>query len=195
MPRINHRWYWTQIFADSLTAAQTVSTDQLSTANLATDTVSKFITLTDNPDTYSNSDYGATIDAKGGDDSITNSGLIVSISGGNAGDTISNSGSFATINAGMGDDSISLAAQEILIQYSLGDGNDTVSGLNSTDTVSISGGEFTPATLGNDIVVGVGNDSITLTDAAGVQILGERSKIFIGTSDAEYIINDATRRF
>ena len=80
---LNHRWYWTQLFADSLTTAQTVSTNQLLTANPAVDTVSKFIQGDDEPNTINNSEYGATIAALGGGDSITSTGLIVSISGGN----------------------------------------------------------------------------------------------------------------
>ena len=37
---LNHRRYWTQLFANSLTTAQTVSTDQLLTVSPAVDTVS-----------------------------------------------------------------------------------------------------------------------------------------------------------
>ena len=178
----NLRFYWTQLFADSLKAQSLVD---VSTASPQVNAVLKFIQGDDEPNTISNSEYGVTIDAKGGNDSISNSGLLVSISGGNDNDTINNSGSFSTIKAGGGNDVIQLGIrnEELVIEYALGDGNDTVSGLNSTDTVSISGDEFTPAQIGNDIIVTVGSDSITLLNAAigGVQLLGSRSKLIILT--------------
>ena len=180
----DQRYYWTQLFADRLNTSETVTTANLLTANPAVDTVSKFITLTEGNDIRINSEYDATIAALGGNDSITNSGLIVSISGGNDNDTVDNRASFATINAGTGNDSINLAAQEVLIQYASGDGNDTISGFNATDTLSITGDEYTPATVGNNIVVAVGDGSINLAGAANlasVNIDGTRSKVFILT--------------
>ena len=190
------RHYWGQLFGGSLRATEkvTLSTADLLTAIPEVNTVTTAVTLTDNPDTYSNNQYGVTIAALSGADQITNSGAIVSISGGNDNDMLQNSGSFVTINGGAGNDSISLvsAAQGILIQYATGDGKDTVSGLNSTDTVSISGGEFTPVTVGNNIVVNVGDDSITLSGAArsNVQIVGSRSNFILGTQGADNLSNN-----
>ena len=106
----NLRWYWTQLFGDSLVASEleTVSAAYLLTANIEIATVQKAITLTNSPDTYSNSEYGATIQALGGSDSITNSGFNVSISGGADNDTLQNSGSFVTVDGGAGNDLIQL---------------------------------------------------------------------------------------
>ncbi len=194
----DQRFYWLQLFADSLNGdslgnPETVTAEELLNASIESNSVTKFIAGDDEPNTIENNFYGATISARGGNDSINNSGLNVSISGGADDDTIQNSGSFGTINAGTGDDQINLSddAQEILIQYFSGGGNDSVSGLNSTDTLSISGSEFTPATVGNDIIGGGGSDSITLFGAAssGVQIEGARSKLLIGTEDADYLNN------
>ena len=167
----NQRYYWTQMFADSLKSSETVSTSKLLTANIEINTVSNFIPLTDEDDTLNNSKYGMTIDAKGGDDSITNTGLIASVSGGAGKDSISNSASFATINAGTGNDIISLASgtKEILIQYAAGDGNDTISGFNESDTISISKDiAFTPDIVGDDVILTVGDDSIKFLGAASI---------------------------
>ena len=187
----NHH-YWEQLFGGSLSAGEmeTVSTADLLTANPEVHTISTAVTLTEGNDTYSNSVFGATIAALGGNDSITNGSLKVSISGGADNDTIDNRGSFVTINAGTGDDSINLnAAQEVLIQYLAGDGSDTVSGINSSDTLSISGGgEYTPVTLGNDFVVSLGADSITFVGAANSSFKIEgvtHSKLYTGTDKAE----------
>ena len=165
----NHRFYWTQWFAAGLNSTEkvTVSTADLLTATPEVHTVSKAVTLTEDPDNYSNSKYGATIEALGGEDKITNSKPLVSISGGADSDTIQNSGSFTTINAGAGDDSISLSsdAQDVFIDYTAGDGSDTVTGFKTNDTISISGGKYYAFVNGNNVIVAVGNDSITLLDA------------------------------
>ncbi|MBO4779226.1 MAG: hypothetical protein J5497_01165, partial [Selenomonadaceae bacterium] len=182
----HHRYYWTQLFADSLKSPETVSTADLLTANMEVNTVSKFVTLTEGDDTYSNSDYGATIAGLGGNDSITSTNWNgVSISGGADNDTIITGSENFTINAGTGDDIISLSSDAWgLIQYNAGDGNDTVYGFsfsNTADAISISGSEFTPVTLGNDIVISVGADSITLVDAEDFYYFGTRSKLIIRT--------------
>ena len=200
--RTNKRFYWTQEFADSLRSPETVSAESLLTANMEINAVAKFVPLSENPDTYSNYDFGATVAALGGADKIINNNLNVSISGGADNDTIESNGSNVTINAGTGDDSISLAssAKNNLIQYTAGDGNDTVSGLHSGDTVSISGDEFTPVTVGNDLIVAVGNDSLTLKDVANlsdINISGEKSNLIILTEDDNNYKNeldDATVR-
>ena len=118
----------------------------------------------------------------------------VSISGGLDNDTIENSGADVTINAGAGNDLISLSsdALRILIQYSAGDGSDIVNGFKNNDTLSIFGNEYTPVTLGKDIIVSVGSDSITLAGAAdlsSVNIDGTRSKFFLLT-DSDNTINN-----
>ena len=161
----NRRYYWAQMFADSLKSSEKVSTRKLSTASLETNTVSKFITGTAAADEISNSDYGATIQAGGGNDSISNTGAIVSISGGAGNDFIENSG------------------EDVTFVCNYGDGNDSIQGFKENSTLSILGEEeYTPATVGNDVVVAVGNDSIKLLGAAtldAVNIDGTRSNVFI----------------
>lgn len=167
----DHRYYWTQLFADSLKAQETVSATRLLTANIATDAVSKLIACNDEANTLKNSDYGVTVQTGAGNDSITNEGLNVSLSADAGNDTIKNSGSFSTINASTGDDLIDLASdtKEILIEYVAGDGSDTISGFNATDTISLSKDiVFTPEIVGNDIVLTIGDDSITLLDNANL---------------------------
>ena len=182
-----YRYHWVQLFADSLNAVETVSTAELLTANIENHTVSKSITLSEGADSYNNTIYEATmIAALGGADSIANALSFVSISGGAGADSIEDSGSFVTINAGKGNDFIGLIneAESNLIQYRAGDGSDTITGFNKTDTLSISGAEYTPVSIGNDVVVSVGTAVITLKDAADLSTLnikGTRSKLYIGT--------------
>ena len=179
--KTDHRWYWTQEFANSLKSVSSVDASIFSTASIESYAVSKAVTLTDN--TYDNDVYGATISGTSSADSINNTGLIASISSGNGDDTITNSGLNVTICAGTGKDSISLSsdAKENLILYSIGDGSDTISGINNDDTLSIVGGEYNRLMTVNDkdIVVRVGDDSITLLNAAkaGVNVYGTESKL------------------
>ena len=188
---LKHQYYWTQLFADSLKNPETISAENLSTVIPEMHTTRKFIPLTRHDDIRNNDEYGATIDAKNGNDFITNSGLIASISGGNGKDTINNSGAFVTINGGKGNDSIKLdGAKYNLIEYNFGDGSDTISGLNKTDTISIFGGEYTPVTVGNDVIVSIGTDSITLLDAPETfTIDGERSKFYLLTPGDDTLNN------
>ena len=186
----NLRFYWTQWFAAGLSSTEkvTVSTANLLTATPEVNTVSKFIQGDDEPNTISNGEYSATIDAKGGGDFVTNSGLLASISGGNDNDTLNNSGSFATINAGTGDDQISLGtdAKEVLLEYLSGDGNDIIIGIGNNDTLSILDNEFTPAVVGDELLITVGTDLITIKDASKAtdfEVKGMRSNLIILTEN------------
>ena len=168
----DHRFYWTQWFAAGLSSTEkvTVNTADLLSADRKINTVSKFIQGDDNANNIENSEYGATIDALGGGDTVTNSGLNVSISGGADNDSIQNSGSFTTINAGTGNDVIQLGvrSEEVVVEYAAGDGNDSISGFNSTDTIKIADIEYTPEIVGNDIILTVGDDSITFLGSASI---------------------------
>ena len=192
-----HDHYWTQLFGGSSTSSEkvTVKTSELLKATIQTDAVTKTVTGTNAANTLENSDYYATINARGGDDLITNTGALVSIAGGSGADTIDNSGINTTINAGTGDDSISIGfdARNNLIQYKPGDGNDIIRGFRADSTLSISGDkEYSPETVGNDVVIEIGSDSITLAGAAKLstlQIDGKRSKLYKGNEDANTINN------
>ena len=190
----NHRWYWAQMFADSLRSPETVSTARLSSVNFEINSGSKIITLTEGNNTIENSVYSATIQGTDSADSIDNTGLNVSISGGADNDTILSGGSFSTIAGNTGNDLISLGSdtKENVIEYSSGDGNDSVDGFHSTDTLKILDDEYTPAIVRGNVVVGVGSDSITLLGAAdlsSVNIEGTRSKHYIFTNANDKINN------
>lgn len=113
-----------------------------------------------------------------GNDYVYNTGSNVTISGGAGNDTIENLSGYekyeyhryyglnATIDGGAGDDLISLASYstEHLIKYSAGDGNDTIVNINAMDTVEIAASSYSSVRSGNDIIVKVGDGSITLVD-------------------------------
>lgn len=85
-----------------------------------------------------------------GDDYISNNGDSVSIDGGEGNDSIYNDGDYSTVDGGVGNDSIYNSGSNVLIKYASGDGN--------------------------DVIIGVGDDSIALKDAstlATVNIDGE----------------------
>ncbi len=124
-------------------------------------------------DFISNS-YGSNIiiNAGTGDDYINNyGGSNVTIDAGDGNDSINNQhDNSVTIIGGTGDDRITLysSSEENLIQYTEGDGHDTVWGY-SDDTNSLqinSSVGWSSVVSGNNIVVTVGDGSITLVDAA-----------------------------
>ena len=159
----------------------------------------------------------STIDAGAGNDSISNTTGYVSISGGSGNDTILNStemylggttrhiGSYSTIFGGEGNDVISLnsASENNLIQYRAGDGNDKIYGFGLTDTLSISGSDYSTKTKGDNIIVTVGKGKITLEGAAHLSTLNiidsttlnvTNSTKSLVTVDAEIkIVNAASR--
>ena len=103
--------------------------------------------------------------------SITAEGVGINnlIDGGAGNDTIENSSASATISGGTGDDTINNSGENVLILYNTGDGNDSIIGFNATSTLSLSSDEYSSTTSGNDIIVTVGDDSITLNGAASLE--------------------------
>lgn len=90
------------------------------------------------------------------------------ITGSEKSDTIIAGKGAITINAAKEDDSISLNSASALVKYAKGDGNDTIYGFNANSTISISGGEYSSSKHGNDLILTVGDDSITIKDAANL---------------------------
>ena len=128
-------------------------------------------------DFISNNSSSVKIDAGDGNDSIYSGyGDSVTINAGAGNDFIGNSGWYTTINAGAGNDIISLGSHNSttnslsVIQYANGDGNDIIYGYNSDDTISISGGSYSKSTVGNDVILTVGNGKITLDNAKGTTL-------------------------
>ena len=143
-------------------------------------------------DTITNHAGGVTINGGNGNDSISNSTDsdytisndygYVTIDGGAGNDTIYNYDPQVSINGGAGNDRISLSncsdndtiygsgLAGHLYQYASGDGNDSIYYFGASDTLSISGGQYTRSTVGNDVIIKVGEGSITLKDAKGTTI-------------------------
>ncbi len=137
-------------------------------------------------DTISNYSSKVTIEGGSGDDSIYNEGSNTSISGGIGNDTImntsygtnttllggagndyiSNYGENVTIEGGSGNDSIYNEGSNILFQHKFGNGNDIIEGFNETSTLDIGLETFASIKSGNDLIIKVGDDEITLTGAA-----------------------------
>lgn len=123
----------------------------------------------DGNDTITNRGTNATnitINSGGGDDSINNIKSNVTIISGSGDDTIYNDGSNVLIDSGTGNDSIhNRAGSNITFNYRNGDGNDTIDGLKEFPTISISSGSYSSVTSGNNVIIKVGEGSITLKDA------------------------------
>ena len=107
-------------------------------------------------------------------------GTYISINGGVGNDSIVNSGYNVSINGGAGNDYIYNEGENILFKYAAGDGKDVISGFNDTSTLQIAGSTYSTKKSGSNIVVTVGNGSITLQGAATletVKIVSDTMKI------------------
>lgn len=129
----------------------------------------------DGDDTIENTANRVTIDGGDGNDSIISSNERVSINGGSGNDYISSKYSQATINADTGDDTISLDNESYiydnLIQYADGDGNDVVENYHIDDIIQITSGILNGSLIsGEDVILKIGNGSITLKQAANKAI-------------------------
>ena len=127
-------------------------------------------------------DYGyhLTINAGAGDDTVTSyRGSSNSINAGAGNDVISLSGSkgLTVVKGGTGNDIIYGDTVAHVYQYENGDGDDVIYGYNAKDTITISGGDYTRSTVGNDVIINVTDadstvvtGSITLSGAKGKAI-------------------------
>ena len=126
----------------------------------------------------------ANIDGGNGDDYINPVfSDSASIFGGEGNDTIINEGDDSTLNGGAGNDIISLHGASLennVIKYEVGEGNDTIFGFNETSKLSITAGtEYSTVVSGEDVIVNVGSNKITIADGAGlstVNITNEETK-------------------
>lgn len=163
----------------------------------------------DGDDSIDNPLDKVTIDGGAGDDTILNTDENVSLVGGEDNDTIINVvvyyggtlptySNHITVNGGKGNDLISLAGNDNkssmnAIQYTAGDGNDIIYGFNESDTLTITGGSYSSTKSGNDVIVTVGENNITLIGAAslaGININNDTDfpKIIV-TDGADNIVN------
>ena len=104
-------------------------------------------------------------------------GTGTSIQGGVSDDNItiqkngSGSGVVATVNGGTGNDTITGSSGAEVFIYANNDGNDVIHGWTANDTIVLTSGSVSEsATVDNDVVIGVGYDSITIKDAANKKI-------------------------
>ena len=176
---------------------------------------------TEGDDTIENNFSNVEINALGGNDSITNNsekvtinagadsdtirnnntGDDVYINGGEGNDTILNDGSNVSINAGTGDDYIDNHNDaNVTFTYANGDGNDVINGFNENDIIKITSGSVGGAfTSGTDIFLSVGQNTITVKNAYGLDNLHivdqngtpvEYTLQYDGTNDANSISNN-----
>ena len=87
--------------------------------------------------------------------------------GGKGSDSIFSYGDSVSVNGGSEDDCIDLNGYANVIFYNYGDGNDSIWRFGYHDTLSISGGEYTRSTVGDDVIITVGDGSILLKGAKG----------------------------
>ena len=146
---------------------------------------------------YSSGGDSVLIDAGDGDDEISNDwGYEVTIDAGAGDDTITvTKASSNSVNAGAGDDLISISASQGLVvirggegndtiygdstahvyQYANGDGEDILYGYNARDTVTITGGDWTSATVGNDVIISI-SDSNSTVETGAITLSGAKGK-------------------
>ena len=144
-----------------------------------------------------------TIDGGKGNDVIKNTGNNIIISGGESNDTIYNAcerlsnGSIYYMDNNYG--------KNVLFKYTLGDGNDLIYGFKANSTLSITGGVYATTTKnGNDVIVTVGRDKITLQGAATLSTVNivetpisknynQSNTIIYGTNSDDTITNSGDK--
>ena len=116
---------------------------------------------------YGNAVFRFNAEAAGEGWITTNVTDNISLRGTKYDDTITTSGSNVTISTGAGNDTI-INSGKLLAQYNSGDGNDVITGFDSNDTLTIGDGSGTYSTNieGNNLLVNVGENVVTLMDAA-----------------------------
>ena len=114
-------------------------------------------------DTLYTFDGKNTLHGGAGNDSLYSEAQSNKFYGDAGNDTIFALKSYSTISGGADSDLISLrpAAHQCVVEYNNGDGNDIVYGFDSNDTLKISGGKYSMKTSGENLVIKVGDGSIT----------------------------------
>ena len=148
------------------------------------------------------SSNNVTITGGAGNDSIYNHGDNVSIAGADGNDYIYNSGKNVTIDAGAGDDTVRTGknfyndewASFMVYVYRAGDGNDVIQNFNESSYLQILADTYSTQTSGNNIIVTVGDGSITVVGAAELSTLNIAGEDFnllsvVGTNGNDTIDN------
>ena len=110
--------------------------------------------------------------------SIRGGAGLTTITGSKLSDTIFSGTGATTIDARDGDDYISLTSARALVNYDSGDGNDIIAGFNANSTLDISGEKYSSVKSGNNVILSVGDEKISLVGAASLNALN-----IIGSSD------------
>ena len=105
-----------------------------------------------------------------GNDSIKNDGVKAYINGGAGKDKILNYGDHVTITGGAGNDKITNTGKHTVYEFGTGDGKDSVTGFNANDTVKITSGMYKSSQSGKNVIVKVGDATLTLKNAVGKKI-------------------------
>ena len=145
-------------------------------------------------DSIENWGYYTTINAGDGSDTIFNGGSNAKIFGGAGNDSIDNAATNVTLEGGAGDDSISNSSMGFIYVYRTGDGNDVIEGFTENSYLQIVDGTYSTAVSGSDIIVTVGEGSITVVGAAELSKLNIVGEDFnplsvVGSNNDEIITN------
>ena len=124
-----------------------------------------------------------------GNDRINNTANRRYIDAGAGNDTITNTGSTVVINGGKGNDLISLNGGSAQIEYESGDGNDTIVGYNSNTALNVEYDAIVKS--GNDVIMAVGDGSITIKDTSIVPFIGG----IVGTDGDDALTNDEENKY
>ena len=88
---------------------------------------------------------------------------------GNAKDNIIKGGyGHNVISGDKGNDTISLSGGSNFVNYNSGDGNDIIYGVNSSDTLKITGAKYSTLQSGSDLKVSVGSSEILIKNGANI---------------------------
>ena len=164
-------------------------------AKQAADTYTQNFSGSDADEQFETENDFVTIDGAGGDDTLGN-GFYVSASysatggdsvylrGGDGNDSLRNfGGNLVTLSGGKGNDTIQNSGSNVLFLYEAGDGDDFIQGFDETSTLSISGDIHSTQTEGANVIVTVGDGSVTLKGAASLTTLNIDGNSTIATYD------------
>ncbi|MBO4400646.1 MAG: hypothetical protein J5809_02240 [Selenomonadaceae bacterium] len=124
-------------------------------------------------DFLTNKGMNTTIDAGAGNDTVVNSNYNVTINGGAGNDVVSLSGNLSgvTVTGGAGNDTIFGDSGRHVYTYASGDGNDAIYSFNERDTLRVTSGSISKATVsGDDVIFTVNSNTVTLKEARGRKI-------------------------
>ena len=103
-------------------------------------------------------------------DILYNEGVYAYLIGGKGNDTLYNEGDHVTLSGGAGNDEIVNTGKHIEYEFGKSDGKDTVYGFNDGDTIKITSGTYKTKKIGSNVIVTVGNSTLTLQNAVNKKI-------------------------